>query len=80
MRLNPARVFLGLLLGVVLAAAAFGQAVQTTGRIEGTIKDSSGGVIPGVTVSLASATGAKSAVSGDSGEYSFPFLTPGSTP
>ncbi|NLI48567.1 MAG: TonB-dependent receptor [Acidobacteria bacterium] len=77
MRLNLSRVCLCLLLGGVLAAAAIGQAVQTTGRIEGTIKDSTGGVIPGVTVSLASATGTKTAVSGDSGEYSFPFLTPG---
>lgn len=53
------------------------QVGQTTGRIEGTAKDQTGGVIPGVTVTLSSATGTKTMITGDSGEFAFPFLVPG---
>ena len=62
---------------LLLAGVVFGQAAQTTGRIEGTAKDQTGGVIPGVTVTINSATGTKSMITGDSGEFAFPFLTPG---
>ncbi len=62
---------------LLLAGVVFGQAAQTTGRIEGTAKDQTGGVIPGVTVTISSATGTKSMITGDSGEFAFPFLTPG---
>lgn len=65
------------LLALLLAAFAAGQVGQTTGRIEGTAKDQTGGVIPGVTVTLSSVTGTKTMVTGDSGEFAFPFLTPG---
>ena len=62
---------------LLLAGVVFGQAAQTTGRIEGTAKDQTGGVIPGVTVTITSATGTKTMITGDSGEFAFPFLTPG---
>ena len=61
----------------LLTALVSGQAVQTTGRIDGTVKDQTGGVIPGVTVTLTSATGTKTSVSDDVGGFAFPFLIPG---
>ncbi len=65
------------LLAIMCAGLVAGQATQTYGRIEGTAKDQTGGVIPGVTVTITSATGTKTMVTGDSGEFGFPFLTPG---
>src|SRR5918999_1087467 len=51
---------------------------QSTGQINGALTDSSGGVIPGATVSaIESATGLKTdTVSGANGRYSFPSLRP----
>jgi len=65
------------MLAVLCAGLVAGQATMTYGRIEGQAKDQTGGVIPGVTVSVTSATGTKTMVTGDSGEFAFPFLTPG---
>ena len=53
---------------------------QASGQINGSITDSSGGVLPGVTVEATNAaTGAtRSAVSGSDGLYTIPQLAPGS--
>ena len=40
---------------VLLPASLFGQGLQT-GSMSGTVKDQSGGVLPGVTVSVAAGT------------------------
>jgi len=63
-----------LVVGLPLAAIA-----QTTGTISGTVKDSTGAVIPSATVNLTStATGTKRTVTtNSSGEYAFPSLEPG---
>src|SRR5262245_36483978 len=64
----------GLLLGAIPAAAQI-----TTGTVSGTIKDSTGGVIPGATVVLVSeARGTKSvpAVTNETGDYVLPNITP----
>ncbi len=52
--------FMILLLSLVLnlSAAALGQ--ETTGNLEGTVKDASGAVVPNVTVTVASAQGISS--------------------
>lgn len=67
-----------LLVGCILAFAH--QAVaQNAGVIEGAITDESGGVLPGVTVTLKNAdTGAERTTATDSeGRYRFPALQPG---
>src|SRR5688500_19465733 len=58
----------------VLAGTAFAQ----QGQINGVVSDSSGGVIPGATVTAIEAgTGfSQTAVSGANGRYSFPSLRP----
>ena len=51
----------------------------TTGSIVGTVTDESGGVLPGVTVTLSGAgvAGTPTTVTGDTGTYRFPSLPPG---
>jgi hypothetical protein len=62
----------GLLMAAHLAA-------QTTGTIQGTIRDASGGVLPGVSIEARSAAlqGSKTAVSGRDGGYRIVLLPPG---
>ena len=55
------------MLAVLCAGLVAGQATMTYGRIEGQAKDQTGGVIPGVTVSVTSATGTKTMVTGEIG-------------
>ena len=52
-------------------------AQQTTGAIEGVVKDSSGAVLPGVTVQAKSAAGTQESVTDASGLYRFVSLLPG---
>jgi hypothetical protein len=65
------------MLALLAAAPAFGQA--EAGSISGTVRDASGAVIPGATVTAKSvATGAERTVhSGSIGQYLIPALTPG---
>src|SRR5262245_3424266 len=70
-------------LTVLLAAApafAQGGGASTTGSINGKVVDSSGGVLPGVTVSATSPSlmGVQTSVTDTSGGYRFPALPPGS--
>jgi len=52
---------------------------QATGQMSGTVTDTSGGVLPGVTIEVTnSATGiARTAVTGADGTYMVPLLQPG---
>ncbi len=61
-------------------AFAQGGGASTTGSINGKVADSSGGVLPGVTVSATSPSsmGIQSSVSDSGGYYRFPALPPGS--
>ena len=65
---------------VALVVSAIPAAAQiTTGNVLGSVKDSSGGVVPGATVVLVSETkGTKSvpAVTNATGDYVFPNITP----
>ena len=63
-------------LSLVLATAAFAQSQAANGSIEGTVLDSSGGVLPGVTVTVTNAdTGtSRSVVTNESGIYRAPLL------
>jgi hypothetical protein len=64
---------------VALAAPAFAQSQAANGAIEGTISDSSGGVLPGVTVTITNVnTGLeRSVVTNEKGLYRAPLLTLG---
>ena len=65
------------LLAIVLFAWP-AAAQEQRGSIEGVIKDASGAVLPGVTVSLQGGSGAKlDVVSDGEGRYRFPSLAPG---
>ncbi|HSY48669.1 MAG TPA: carboxypeptidase regulatory-like domain-containing protein [Thermoanaerobaculia bacterium] len=73
------RLFMALLC-CVITVAAFGQGVNiTSGSINGQITDSSGGVLPGVTVTATNAdTGqTRTTVTDNTGHYSLNLLPPG---
>src|SRR5262245_26670617 len=59
---------------------AFAWAQQTTGAIRGSVTDSSGAVMPGVTVTLTGVAvqGTPTAVTDEAGRYRFPSVPPGS--
>jgi Carboxypeptidase regulatory-like domain/TonB dependent receptor-like, beta-barrel len=67
------------LLVVAAAAAAFAQVSATTGSINGKVSDATGGVLPGVTVTIASPSmqGTRSDVTDQQGDYRFPAVPPG---
>jgi len=67
------------LLTIALLCATSVHAQEQTGSIQGTIKDASGAVLPGVTVEARSPTlvGISTAVSDAQGTYRFPALPPG---
>lgn len=76
----PAVSLLVLLVAAVCAAPAGAQtATATTGVVQGTVRDGSGGVIPGVTVVLtdANTSTARETVTNASGFYAFSNLLPG---
>jgi hypothetical protein len=67
------------MLALVVCAPASAAAQETRGSIEGVVKDTSGAVLPGVTIEARSPmlVGAATAVSDGSGSYRFPSLPPG---
>jgi len=67
------------LISLSLAAPAFAQSQGANGAIEGTVSDSSGGVLPGVTVTITNLdTGLeRSLVTNEKGLYRAPLLTLG---
>jgi len=70
------RIFLSALLTLALAVPSFAQSTAANGAIEGTISDSSGGVLPGVSVTIVNAeTGAgRTVVTNEKGIYRAPLL------
>ena len=68
---------LGLCGLLVVAANVFAQ--ERTGGIAGTVKDSSGAILPGATIQATSPSlvGTQTAVADHQGNYRFPALTPG---
>lgn len=68
------------LMSVVLAGPAYAQSTATNGSIEGTVIDASGGVLPGVTVTITNTdTGAeRTVVTNEKGLYRAPLLPLGS--
>ena len=67
--------FVAFMAALLIAVPVMAQ--DQAGTIEGIVKDSSGAVIPGVTVEAKAATGSRSTVSDQSGVYRFPALPPG---
>ncbi len=71
-----ARTLLTFVCALMLAGTAFAQ--EQRGAIEGVVKDTSGAVLPGVTVEAKSPNGATvSTTSDNGGVYRFPSLAPG---
>ena len=68
---------LWLCLSLLISTTAAAQ--ERTGSIAGSVKDSSGGILPGATVQATSPSlvGVQTAVVDQQGEYRFPALTPG---
>src|SRR4029453_3108342 len=64
---------------LVLLSSDFARAQVTTADLVGTIRDSSGGIVPGVTVAVTNeATGVtRTATTGAAGTYIFTSLQPG---
>jgi hypothetical protein len=62
-----------------LSAPAFAQVSATTGAINGKVSDATGGVLPGVTVTIASPSmqGTRTDVTNAQGDYRFPAVPPG---
>ncbi len=60
----------------IAAGLAWAQEV-TTGTIEGTAKDPQGGPLPGVTVTISSVQGTKTATTDQDGKFRFSYLTAG---
>ena len=65
----------------LLASSAFAQGggASSTGSINGKVADSSGGVLPGVTVTASSPSmmGVQTSVTDTGGNYRFPAVPPG---
>ena len=76
--MSRVRVVLILLMAVAVASRASAQ--RTTGEISGKVSDESGGVLPGVTVTIAGAgvAGTPTIVTSETGAYKFQLLPPGS--
>ena len=71
--------FMVLLCTIGTAAPVLAQAVQTA-TLTGTVKDTSGAVLPGVTVNVSSPSqvgGVQTTTSDEQGIYRFPALHPG---
>jgi hypothetical protein len=69
------KVFLALALAVAGVPAVMAQ--ETTGAIEGVVRDSGGAVLPGATVEATGPSGTVVAVTNERGEYRFPRLPSG---
>jgi hypothetical protein len=77
-RLLILSVFVGFI--VTPAGPAFAQSAgATTGAIDGKVSDTSGGIMPGVTITIASQSmqGVRTAVTNEEGAYRFPAIPPG---
>ena len=70
---------IGPTLGAFLGLGGWASAQQVTGSIEGLVKDTSGGVLPGASVELRSLTTgiALPQTSNSQGAYAFKAVTPG---
>ena len=63
---------------ILAAACAWPAAAQETrGALQGVVRDSQGGVLPGATVELKGAAGTQVTTTDDQGVYRFPALEPG---
>ena len=72
-------VMLASLLLAGLSSPALAQVSATTGAINGRVSDPTGGVLPGVSVTIASQSmqGTRSDVTNAQGDYRFPAVPPG---
>ena len=66
-----------ILVAALLVASATAVFAQTTGTINGRVVDSQGLAVPGATVTVTGAQGAKTTTTDADGRYQVPYLTPG---
>ena len=76
MRLASALIVSAMVIGALISVSAHADAPQT-GTVEGVVTDPSGTPLAGVTVTLQSERGSKTAITGSEGEYRFGLLVPG---
>ncbi|HET7698098.1 MAG TPA: TonB-dependent receptor [Vicinamibacterales bacterium] len=67
---------LGLVFGIIIAAAAAAAAQGTTGTIAGRLVDTQGLPIPGATISVIGTQGTRTTVTDGEGRFTVPFLAP----
>jgi hypothetical protein len=67
---------LGLVIGIIVAAAGIAAAQDTTGTISGRVVDPQGLPIPGATVNVTGTQGTRTVVTDGDGEFTVPFLAP----
>lgn len=67
---------LGLVIGIIVAAAGIAAAQDTTGIISGRVVDTQGLPIPGATISVIGTQGTRTVVTDGDGQFSVPFLAP----
>ncbi|MDQ2869293.1 MAG: carboxypeptidase-like regulatory domain-containing protein, partial [Acidobacteriota bacterium] len=60
-----------------LSASLFAQGATTTGSVYGRVTDETGGVLPGVTVTLAGVGAPRTTTTGPQGDFRFVNLSPG---
>ncbi len=67
------------LVALCLATPTLAQVSSTTGAINGKVSDATGGVLPGVTITIVSPAmqGTRTAVTDEGGDYRFPAVPPG---
>ena len=70
-----ARTFIALLMAVLFALPVAAQ--ETTGALEGVVRDTGGAVLPGATVTLTGPAGTLTTVTDGEGVYRFPRLPSG---
>ena len=70
---------LGIGVSIVMVVVAATASAQDVGAIRGTVQDTSGAVLPGVTITATSpsALGAQTTVTSETGNYRFPAIPPG---
>src|SRR2546422_6588178 len=72
----PSKLLWSVVLAMVLTLPSFG---QTFGQITGVVYDSTGAVVPGVTITVTNpqTNFTRTALSNETGNYNFPALLPG---
>jgi len=75
--MRVSRIWAALLAILLAGSGSMASAQETTGAVSGTVKDSSGGVIPGATIALQGGVVNRFEVSDGNGQFLFAAVPPG---